>query len=105
MIPKFRVTFDTVSPESATEGEFEEPGFIEPGNWRLSLGNESPEGMTLREALRLVGPGFVDAGRWFVESEATSDYRTGTEETRSLHPPRNITRASYARLARLLRAR
>lgn len=97
----FRVTYDITTPESAENGEAAESGFVEPGGWRHALGNESAEGMTLREALELCSPQ-EDCGRWFTETDGRDNYVTGANEMRALHPPRSITPASYARLKRLL---
>jgi hypothetical protein len=92
-----------VTEESAEHGDAEERGFVLPGNWHVSVDDPGDVSMSLREALRLVS-GLIDCGHWFTESDARVDYRTGEHETRSLHPPRDITAASYARLRRLLRA-
>jgi hypothetical protein len=99
--PRFRVTYDIVTPESAENGEAAENGFISDYGLRYET---APPCMTLREALRLVSPSY-DCGRWFDEPEHNTDYRTGAVESRALHPPKNITPASYRRLARLLRVR
>lgn len=94
----FRVTYEIVTPESAEDGEAESMGFVSPRNWHT----DEPEEMSLREAMRLCFPAW-DCGRWFAEEGGDRcDYRTGAVETRSLHPPRNITPSSYARLRKLL---
>lgn len=93
----FRVTYEIVTPESAENGDYEEAGYIAPGEWR----DDEPFNMTLREAMRLASP-HEDCGRWWSESESWQDYQTGAIEGRSIHPPRNITPASYARVSRLL---
>lgn len=85
--PVFFVTYDIVTPESAERGDYAD--------------GEEEVGMTLREAMSLCSPQ-EDAGLWLVEVDGRADYRTGAEERRMLHPPRNITAASYARLAKLL---
>lgn len=107
---KFRVTYEYVTPESAEEGEAAETGFVLPGGWMVTIASAMDDkhgqyDMTLREALDLAQPD-CDCGRWF--SETTQDrcnYATGAVETRSIHPPQDITPSSYARLRRLLRAR
>ncbi len=101
MRPQFRVTYEIYTPESSEHGEPEESGFVEPRGWHYALGQESPEGLTLREACELVEC-LYDAGRWFAESDGRTDYQTAAHETRALHPPCGITPASYARLRRLL---
>ena len=99
--PVFHVTYDIVTPESAEHGDYAEAGFVQPGEWHVSADKGDESGMTLREAARLCYPQ-EDAGSWFAEVDGRVDYRTGAEERRSLHPPRNITAASYDRLAKLL---
>lgn len=104
----FRVTYEIVTPESAENGEADETGFVLPGEWHVDTATaltdtESDYSMTLREAMRLAWPG-EDCGRWFAESDARENYQTGAREYRAIHPPENITAASYARLARLFGA-
>jgi hypothetical protein len=106
---KFRVTYEIVTPESSEDGEVEERGFVLPGEWNIDLESALKDKTgdytaDLRSALRLCCPS-EDCGAWFAESDGREDYRTGAIETRSLHPPGNITAASYRRLRRLLRIR
>lgn len=96
---KFYVTYEIVTEESAEHGDCAERGFVTPGQWK---GPEA-EAMTLREAVNLIGC-TENSGRWFTETDGRQDYITGACESRSLHPPENITPASYDRLARLLNA-
>ena len=104
---RFRVTYNIVTPESAEHGDVAEHGFIMPGQWRYAFGENYSQAddysMSLREAVNLLGC-CEDSGNWFTETDGSQNYRTGAVETRSLHPPRNITGASYNRLSRLLRA-
>lgn len=86
-MPLFSVTYEIFTPDSAEAGDAEERGFV-------------AQGVTLREATRLASPS-EDCGRWWSGAWNT-DYRTGAEEARSIHPPRNITPASYARVSRVL---
>jgi hypothetical protein len=102
----FRVTYETVTPESAEIGEAEETGFVTPGEWKTPIEEALKEkdesfDMELREALGLCSP-IENCGAWFAESGGRENYSDGSHETRSLHPPRNITAASYGRLRRLL---
>lgn len=99
--PQFRVTFDIVTPESSEHGDSAESGFLEPGGWRYAVGQQSSEGMSLREAVTLTGGGLTDSGRWFT-GNPEPNYADGSDETRALHPPENISQASYGRLRRLL---
>lgn len=96
----WRVTYEIVTPESASEGEAESRGFVLPGQWREPADTSEPCTMSLREALELVSPA-CDCGRWLEEYDARVDYATGAEERRALHPPEGITAASYGRLCRL----
>lgn len=104
----FRITYDIVTEESVENGEITESGYIMTGGWHGDV--KTPEDMAavaldLRSALRLCDGGLEDCGQWFMQSQGETNYRTGEEETRSLHPPRNITSASYGRLKRLLRVK
>jgi hypothetical protein len=108
--PLFRVTFDTVTPESAEHGDTARNGFLD------ASGNEfaqqdfddfdqwqafaAPQ-MTLKEAVNLCGS-LENSGTWLTECDGSTDYSTGEEVRRSIHPPRNISPASYARLCRAL---
>jgi hypothetical protein len=97
----FTVTYEIVTPDSAEHGEAEEMGYVSPGQWH----DNEPTSMSLREAMQLCSPAY-DCGRWWAEtSEDRCDYSTGAVETRSIHPPRNITPSSYARITRILRCR
>ncbi len=109
---RFLVTYDIVTYESAEHGDVAESGFVTPGGWRDAdpcLDPPEAHAMTLREALDLVSPVYASSshprpGDWFIGHE-TQDYRTGESETRSLHPPRDITPSSMRRLARVLGTR
>lgn len=109
--PLWRVTFDVVTPESAESGDTARNGFLD------SAGNEYAQQdfatfkewqafeaptMSLREAAELCGC-LEDSGSWLSECDGSQDYRTGEEMRRSIHPPRNISAASYARLCKALK--
>lgn len=103
---RFRVTYEIVTPESAEHGDAEENGFVMPGEWRDSIDvamkkPDSAYDITLREAMRLAHPQ-EDCGTWWSECDGRQDYRTGAYETRSIHPPENISPSSYRRVTRLL---
>jgi len=102
-MPKFNVTYEIVTPESAEFGDAEERGFV-------------AKGVSLREAVDLIG-GFAHSAdtwpctlanppRWFTNeayNEGTREYfEFGREERRSLHLPWNVTPSSAIRVARLL---
>ena len=96
---RFAVTYEIVTPESAEHGDAAERGYCAPGGWHF----DEPTPLTLSEAASIIGC-VEDSGSWFTETDGRQDYRTGAEERRSLHCPRNITAASYARIRRALRA-
>jgi len=103
-MPAFHVTYDIVTPESAEHGDFAESGFLDAMGSRIEalFGKLTPGvDLSLRQALNLCCPN-EDSGSWFTESDGRADYQTGANERRALHPPRNISPASYRRLARLL---
>lgn len=94
------VTYEIVTPESSEHGEAEERGYCYVGEWHF----DEPAPMTLRDALKCCCPS-VDCGRWFADESPIHNrayFEHCHEETRALHPPRNITAASYRRVARLL---
>jgi hypothetical protein len=107
---RFRVTFDVVTPESAEQGDTERNGFLDAqGNefaqqdfpeWQAWQAFEPPQ-MSLREAVNLCGS-LENSGTWFTECDGSQNYHNGEETRRSIHPPRDISPASYARLVKLL---
>jgi hypothetical protein len=99
--PRFTVTYEIITPESAARCDVAEHGYVQPGGWHFDSTDLDEVSMDLRSAVALVDT-LEDAGRWFVECDGRVDYVTGAEERRALHPPRSITPASYRRLARLL---
>lgn len=119
---KWTVTYHTITQESAEDGDFADHGFVTSGNWHTSTDTvmeelaactteeektkvwESYRIDSLKEALNYVNPA-EDSGRWFSEVDPDIDYRTGEDEYRSLHPPTNITKASYNRVKRVLGVR
>lgn len=109
--PMFCVTFDTVTPESAENGDTARNGFLDAqGNefaqqdfatWAEWQAFEAPA-MSLKEAVNLCG--FLEnSGSWLSESDGSQNYQTGESVCRSIHPPRNISAASYSRLLRALK--
>ena len=106
---RFHVTYDIVTPDSAKIGDLAECGFIaaplglqHPAVFTGELAAQLKDAcaMTLRDAVSYASPQ-EDSGCWFSEVDGRDDYRTGANETRSIHPPDNITAASYGRLRRL----
>jgi hypothetical protein len=99
---KFKVTYQTVTPESAEHGDFADSGFVTPGGGHYPVNDCGDMTITLREAMKLACPS-CDCGGWFAEeSEGRVNYRTGAVETRSIHPPMHITASSYLRVRRAL---
>lgn len=97
-MPKFSVTYEVVTPESAEYSDAEERGFV-------------AENVSLRDALDHFGCGFVEPSCypvdwshdvWFSEADGRQNYITGGVETRSFHMPDNLTPSSRRRVARLL---
>jgi hypothetical protein len=93
----FSVCYEIVTPESAEDGEAAATGFF-------------LEDVSLRDALaavRALTPSSdpfdaEDARLWYTEIDPDRNWRTGEEETRSLHLPRNLTSSTRRRIARLL---
>lgn len=103
----FHVTYDIVTTESAEDGDTAENGFVHANGGRdpLHLVVDSADyAMDLRTALLHCTPQW-DCGTWFNQEAQIEDYSTDEHVSYSLHPPRNITPASYARLKRLLNVR
>lgn len=104
-MPTFHVTYDVVTPESAEHADSADAGFVSAQGDHVAVEDVDEDiELSLREALDLCHPS-EDSGHWFRESDGRINYRTGEEETRSLHPPSTITGASYNRLRRLLKIR
>jgi hypothetical protein len=102
----FNITYDVVTHESAERGDFAEIGFVAPGGREIPVGDcDLQDKLTLawdlRSAVRTMGI-CENSGHWFTEADGRVDYRTGAVTRYSLHPPKNITEASYGRLYRLL---
>ena len=102
----FHVTYEIVTPESAEDGDAAERGYAKPHGWRFPLETMSDDdvkacAMTLREARDLAYPIF-DSGSWFDSEPSTLSYQTGEDISYSVHPPHNITPASYERVKRAL---
>ena len=96
----FDITFETISPESAENVDFEETGFLH-------------EGLSFREAmdvLRWASGCHVEADcypvrnpRWFTFYNAEENFATGSITNYALHIPEHITEASRRRIAKLVR--
>ena len=107
-MPKFLITYEIVTPESAEHGDAAERGYVSAGfKFPLEIVDMARDrnvlSFDLRSAVNQLG-GVENAGRWFVEVDGRINYQTGAETRYSLHPPENITPSSYGRLCRLLKA-
>jgi hypothetical protein len=70
-------TYSETTPESATEGDFSDTGYV-----------HEAEEYTLRELIDLIKrDGFYREGgtRWLTNGWSTECYRTGTEREENLH--------------------
>jgi len=98
---RFNVSFDIVTPESAESGDSAERGFV-------------VEAATLREAIGLLRQTRTPAcdGAQSIEPDSMPcpyavtvcngmEFRTGAQESRTLHIPRFVTAASARRIARV----
>lgn len=115
MLKRFHVTYEIVTPESATHADVAERGFVDArgSQHELPAGVCGPEAgafkaqfaLRLRDAIGQFGFGecMEDSGHWFTQTDSEVDYRTGAETRMAFHPPDNITGASYQRLAALFR--
>ena len=92
------VTFETITPESAENGDTASNGFVS-------------ENVTLRQAITDLGYGGdgieaneypVTDPRWITAYRVNENYQTMETENRSLHFPDNMTPASKRRICRLL---
>lgn len=113
MCKRFHVTYEIVTPESADHGDVAENGFVDAQGTQHAMAPDlcgpaaaawmSQFDLSLREAMNLFAFGHCmeDSGHWFTEADSDVDYRTGAETRMSFHPPRNITGASYQRIAAL----
>lgn len=107
----FSVTYDIVTPESARDGDTAEHGWFWPdpliGHWPIEFSDIDapplkPSEWTLHELVSRFGRGgFEDGGRSFYSADSETDYRSGDETRYAIHPPRNVTAASYKRLRRI----
>ncbi len=95
----FRVTYDIVTPESAEQGDYAESGYYSRGGWK----HEDPSEWTLHEIVSQFGRNSLEnSGTWLSTIDSDTDYRTGEDTRYSVHPPRNITKSSYARVLKVL---
>ena len=101
-MPKFDITYEIVTEESAEHGDAEERGFIsEDVGLRTAVSDLGWPSQGF-EPSEYPGNGF----RWITAclmNDGTHDfYVLGHQESRSLHIPDNVTNASRARILRLV---
>lgn len=105
-MPKFNVTFERVTPESAIDGDVSESGFVLEN---VSLSEAIQRGL---EYSRPEYAGYCEPSdshaaeaRWLTFYEWNHNTRehieTGMTESRSLHIPDCVTRSSRIRIMRL----
>ena len=104
--PVFSVSYSLVSNEGDFEGDFNESGFVaEDVGLRDAIGELFDTRTAHCGGVESIEPSDSDVGsaRWFTVNNST-EYLTGECESRSLHVPESISRASRIRLARLIGA-
>jgi hypothetical protein len=100
----FSVTYETVTEESAEQGDFEEIGFY---SQNVSLRDAIKDVMSTRtnrvDGVERIEPSDsrVEHARWITVHNGM-EYETGARESRSLHFPDNLSGSSRRRIARLL---
>ena len=108
---QFRLTYQTVTEESATYGEFAYHGFLSrTGNYNPDRNYmpRNPALFTLRDAVRLFldhRGGKIQANEWPVTCPRWFDNRKeeyGGSVTIGLHLPDSLTRSTKLRIARYL---
>jgi hypothetical protein len=107
LMPKWLITYHTITQESAEQGDYADSGFLMSGGHHVQVETEEDREAasfdSLKAALRYCSPVY-DMGSSF-ESHPDTDYRTGADEYRSLQLPKGITAASRRRLKRVLGVR
>lgn len=101
-------TYDTVTPESAENGDFAESGFITPGMWKYPNiddyeSNEwSPGDLAgLIRFAQFLGICTCEGADWFYSVDPDENYATGESTTYAMHVS-GITPSTRNRIARLL---
>lgn len=105
-MPKFNVTFEVVTDESAEESDYDESGFISQNvGLRDALDDVSATRTSGCDGVLCIEPSCSDIGqaRWITVNNGM-EYETGDYESRSLHIPDHVTAASRRRIARLMGA-
>lgn len=103
---KFNVSYEIVTQESAEYGDADERGFISelvPLRDAVSDLFDTRTCHVDRVTCIEASSSCLHGGDWITVTNGM-EFLTGAYESRSLHFPRNITKASATRLARLLGA-
>lgn len=96
----WNVTYETVTPESAAEGDYADSGFeLEHASFRDAIQEFSTGGYCEADSCPI---SLRCPPRWFVRDLGVTDYGTGEQKQISLHIPEHITASSRMRLARLV---
>lgn len=106
-LPRFRVCFEIVTPESAADGEAAERGVV--GDFEsLREALEAWNGYGCHVECDSAPASVANPPRWFtaygVNDGTREYYETGAEESRSLHFLRPVSPHSAVRVARLVGA-
>ena len=99
-------TYDTVTPESAENGDVEESGFITPGMWKYpDLEDYQRNEWAIGDLGFLISfaeyLGITFDGDNFYSVDPDINYRTGESTTYAMHID-GVTPATFERIARLL---
>ena len=102
----FTLTYEIVTPESASKGDVAERGYCDEFGWHYA----EPVAVSLYASLRTLSSLEPDCSDWtyarsWREADGREDYRTGAVENRSIHLPDGITPSSRARINRLIKSR
>jgi hypothetical protein len=100
---RFPVTYEIVTPESAAEGDADERGYIEDGARLRDALEAFRQTRTCQvDGIQSIEPDShpCERPRWFTVNNGP-EFDTGARESRSLHIPETVTRASARRIARL----
>jgi hypothetical protein len=108
------LTYQTVTPESAAQGDFDDQGWVVPGLGEFSCDDvleeikaDDSDYVVARTVAELVsvaesfGCLFWPDAEWAYSIDPVTDYATGEEKTYSLHVE-DVTPPTYRRIVRLL---
>lgn len=102
-MPKFDVTFEIVTPESAEDGDAEERGYVSRSvTLRQAVGDLHSTRTSAVDGVQSIeaNESPVRSPRWITVFNGP-EFETGANESRSLHIPPGVTDSSRLRIARL----